>query len=126
MHRRHEDRNIPTELLRTLVVIVDSGSFTKAAKALGLTQPAISSHIKRLQQIVAGEIFSRSSSGPRLTPYGEIIVDYARRSMAINDQILSLVNAHPTRRGRFLRKTISQTARQRRGLPAFLPQVSVR
>jgi hypothetical protein len=35
--------NIPTELLRTLVAVVDLRSFTKAAQSLGVTQPAVSS-----------------------------------------------------------------------------------
>ena len=39
--------NIPTELLRTLVAVVDLRSFTKAAQSLGVTQPAVSAQIKR-------------------------------------------------------------------------------
>ena len=34
--------NIPTDLLRALVAVVDRRSFTKAAGALGITQPAVS------------------------------------------------------------------------------------
>ena len=41
--------NIPTELLRALIAVVDQRSFTKAAVVLGLTQPAVSAQIKRLQ-----------------------------------------------------------------------------
>jgi DNA-binding transcriptional LysR family regulator len=76
-------------------VIAETGSFTLAAKALGLSQPAISSHIKRLQQIVAGEIFSRVGMRPQLTPFGQIVVDHARRAIAVNDKLLSLASSHP-------------------------------
>jgi len=47
--------NIPTELLRTFVAVVDLRSFTKAAQSLGITQPAVSAQVKRLQQLLGGE-----------------------------------------------------------------------
>ena len=53
--------NIPTDLLRTLIAVVDLRSFTKAAPSLGLTQPAVSAQIKRLQFLLGGEIFDRSA-----------------------------------------------------------------
>jgi len=77
-------------LLRSYIVIQESGSFTKAAEALNLTQPAISAQIKRLQQLVGGEVFSRSGFGISLSEKGEIVSRYARRILAMNDQILSL------------------------------------
>jgi DNA-binding transcriptional LysR family regulator len=90
MQRRHEAQNIPIELLRSFVVIQESGSFTKAAEALNLTQPAISAQIKRLQQLVGGEVFVRSGFGISLSEKGEIVSRYARRILTMNDQILSL------------------------------------
>ena len=82
--------NIPTDLLRTLVAVVDYRSFTKAAASLGVTQPAVSAQIKRLQFLLAGELFDRSSQGVSLTPQGELVVSYARRLLSINDQIVHL------------------------------------
>jgi DNA-binding transcriptional LysR family regulator len=82
--------NIPTDLLRTLVAVVDLRSFTKAAASLGVTQPAVSSQIKRLQFLLAGDIFDRSSQGVTLTPHGELVVSYARRLLSINDQIVHI------------------------------------
>jgi DNA-binding transcriptional LysR family regulator len=93
MQRRHEAQNIPIELLRSFVVIQECGSFTKAAEALRLTQPAISAQIKRLQQLVGGEVFLRSGFGVSLSEKGEIVSRYARRILAMNDQILSLSGA---------------------------------
>jgi DNA-binding transcriptional LysR family regulator len=95
MHRRHEGRNIPIELLRSAVAIADLGSFTRAARELGLSQPSVSLHVKRLQRIVAGEIFDMSSGSPRLTDYGEVIIEHARRVLSNNDQLLSAANAIP-------------------------------
>jgi DNA-binding transcriptional LysR family regulator len=96
VQRRHDVQNIPIELLRSFVVIQESGSFTKAAEALRLTQPAISAQIKRLQQLVGGEVFVRSGFGVSLSEKGEIVSRYARRILAMNDQILSLTGTAVT------------------------------
>lgn len=82
--------NIPTDLLRTFVAVVDNRSFTKAANSLGVTQPAVSAQIKRLQILLGEEIFDRTVQGVSLTPHGEIVVSYARRLLSINDQIVHL------------------------------------
>src|ERR1700693_5529342 len=49
--------NIPTELMRTLLAVVDLRSFTKAAQSMGVTQPAVSAQIKRLQNMLGCELF---------------------------------------------------------------------
>ena len=87
--------NIPTDLLRTLIAVVDQRSFTKAAAALGLTQPAVSVHIKRLQFLLGCEVLDRSSQGIKLTPHGELVVMYARRLLSINDQIVQIGGTGP-------------------------------
>jgi DNA-binding transcriptional LysR family regulator len=88
--------NIPTDLLRTLVAVVDLRSFTKAAHSLGITQPAVSAQIKRLQFLLGYELFDKSAPGVALTPRGESVVGNARRMLAINDQIVHLTGSRPT------------------------------
>jgi DNA-binding transcriptional LysR family regulator len=92
--------NIPTDLLRTLLAVVDMRSFTKAAQMIGVTQPAVSSQIKRLQYLLGYEVLDKSAPGVSLTPRGEIVVNNARRLLAINDEILNLTS------GRLPRQTI--------------------
>ncbi|MSO66933.1 MAG: LysR family transcriptional regulator [Pseudolabrys sp.] len=87
--------NIPTDLLRTLIAVVDLRSFTKAAASLGVTQPAVSAQIKRLQFLFGGDLFDRSIQGVSLTPQGELVVSYARRLLSINDQIVHIGDAGP-------------------------------
>jgi DNA-binding transcriptional LysR family regulator len=82
--------NIPTELLRTLVAVVDLRSFTKAAQSLGVTQPAVSAQIKRLQVLLDSELFDKSAPGVSLTPSGRLVVNFARRMLSINDQIVEI------------------------------------
>src|SRR5450631_1510280 len=84
--------NIPTDVLRTLLAVVDMRSFTKAAQSLGVTQPAVSSQIKRLQYLLGCEVLDKSAPGVSLTPRGEIVVNNARRMLAINDEILQLTS----------------------------------
>jgi DNA-binding transcriptional LysR family regulator len=86
--------NIPTELLRTFVAVVDLRGFTKAAQALGCTQPAVSAQIKRLQTLLGRELLDKSAPGVILTDKGRAIADCARRLLAINDQILDLAALH--------------------------------
>jgi len=81
---------VPTELLQTLVAVVEFRSFTKAAQSLGVTQPAVSAQIKRLQVLLGTELFDKSAPGVTLTERGELVVNYAHRLLAINDRILHL------------------------------------
>jgi DNA-binding transcriptional LysR family regulator len=87
--------NIPTELLRTLVTVVDQRSFTKTAQSLGVTQPAVSAQIKRLQFLLGYEVLDKSAPGVSLTQRGEMVVVHARRMLSINDQIVQLDGSQP-------------------------------
>jgi DNA-binding transcriptional LysR family regulator len=87
--------NIPTEMLRTLVAVVDHKSFTKAAMVLGVTQPAVSAQIKRLQIVLGTNVFAKDVAGIVLTPTGDAVVTYARRLLSINDQIVKLSSREP-------------------------------
>lgn len=57
MHKRHQHLSIPMEIVRTVVAISETGSLSKAGERLGLSQPAISSQIRRLQNLVGGALF---------------------------------------------------------------------
>jgi DNA-binding transcriptional LysR family regulator len=94
-------RNIPTDLLRTVIAVVDLRSFTKAANALGVTQPAVSAQVKRLQSLLGCELLDKSAPGVSLTPTGAQVVSEARRLLAINDRIFDL--AAPVREPQTLR-----------------------
>lgn len=87
--------NIPTDLLRTLVAVVDLRSYTKAAAFLGITQPAVSAQIKRLQFLLGADLFDRRTQGVSLTSHGQAVVSQARRLLSINDQILALGSRGP-------------------------------
>lgn len=90
MHRRYQHLSIPTEIMRSVVGISEAGSITKAAKMLGLSQPAISSQIKRIEQAVGGSIFQKSANGSATTELGKLVLTQARKILEANDQLLLL------------------------------------
>jgi DNA-binding transcriptional LysR family regulator len=58
-------------LLRTFVAIRRTGSLSRAAKKLGLTQPAISQQLRALEEHVGHPLFARTARGVVATPAGE-------------------------------------------------------
>lgn len=90
MHRRYQHQNIPIEIVRTVVAISETGSLSKAAERLGLSQPAISSQIKRLQSLVGGALFLKTANGTTTTELGKLALQQARRILEANDQLLRL------------------------------------
>lgn len=66
-------------LLQTFVAIVESGSFTSAAKRVHRTQSAVSMQIRRLEAVVGHSLFERTGRNIRLTATGQVFYDYARR-----------------------------------------------
>lgn len=90
MHRRHQHLNIPIEIVRTVVAISETGSLSKAGDRLGLSQPAISSQIKRLQSLVGGALFLKTANGTTTTELGKLALQQARRILEANDQLLRL------------------------------------
>jgi DNA-binding transcriptional LysR family regulator len=97
MQRRYESRNIPIEVLRSFVVVVDSGSYTKAANLLGLSQAAVSAQVGRLRRLLRGELFERQGA-LKLTSRGTIALDYARKIIAMNDQLIEFAGPRPAPR----------------------------
>lgn len=95
MHRRYQQSSIPTEIMRSVVGISEAGSITKAAKALGLSQPALSSQIKRIEHTVGGTIFQKSANGSATTELGELVLVQARKILEANDQLLLLRGTMP-------------------------------
>jgi DNA-binding transcriptional LysR family regulator len=85
------------------VTIADLGSFTKAARKLRLSQPAVTAQIRRLQTLVGGDLFVKTSGGLKINDQGRLVLDLARKMLDANDQILSLTGgsgeAQPMRVG---------------------------
>jgi DNA-binding transcriptional LysR family regulator len=80
------------ELLRTLVWAAETGSFKEAAERVGRTQSAVSLQMNRLEKLVGLAPFERNGRGVTLTASGAILVGYARRLLALNDEAMQAVS----------------------------------
>lgn len=67
--------HVSDRALRTLVVSCRTGSFTSAAKKLGVGQPAVSHAIRSLEDAVGATLVERSRSGVRPTAIGQALLD---------------------------------------------------
>lgn len=81
--------NLPTELLRTFVTVIEVESYTHAAMLLGRTQPAISLQMKRLEDLVGQPLVLRKGRGVSLTERGETLIGHARQILRLNDLAVS-------------------------------------
>ena len=73
--------------LLSLLKIVETGSFSKAANQLGLSQPAVSQHIRQLEEYWNVKIFEHAHNRFTLTSDGELIVRYAQRVAALSNNL---------------------------------------
>ena len=85
--------NLPTNLLRSFVAIVDTGSMLNAAEHVFVTQSALSLQIKRLEELVQQSLFARDGRRLTPTPAGQVLFDYARRVLALHDEAVATVSS---------------------------------
>ena len=85
-------RRIPLRDLENLVALADHSSVTRAADEIGLSQPAMSAALKRLEREVGSVLFVRHRGrGVRLTPEGELLVAEARSLLLRSDELQARV-----------------------------------
>ena len=77
-----------TELLRTFLAVVDTGSFTRAARQIFRTQAAVSQQMKRLEQTLGKTLFEREGRVLELTQDGKALTGYARRIVNLHDEAM--------------------------------------
>jgi DNA-binding transcriptional LysR family regulator len=81
-------RNIDIDLLQSFVTIIEVKSFTRAAERLLRTQSAISLQMKRLEDQLECRLFERGGRGVEPTEAGTLLLGYARRILAANDELV--------------------------------------
>jgi DNA-binding transcriptional LysR family regulator len=74
-------------LLRAFLTVVEVGTVSGAATVLNRTQAAVSTQIRKLEDLVGVTLFQRSTKGLNLTAEGQILIPYAREMITLNDEI---------------------------------------
>ena len=76
--------------LRYLVALVDHGHFGRAADACHVSQPTLSTQIKKLEEQLGVTLFERTNRSVRVTDHGEEVVDRARQILIDVEAILNV------------------------------------
>ncbi|MGH4028927.1 LysR substrate-binding domain-containing protein [Actinomycetota bacterium Odt1-20B] len=72
--------------LRTFLAVAQTLSFTQAARRLGLRQSTVSQHVRRLEDAVGRQLFTRDTHGVELTEDGEAMLGFARRILQLYEE----------------------------------------
>ncbi|ESP91733.1 MULTISPECIES: LysR family transcriptional regulator [Pseudoalteromonas] len=99
-------KNLSIDGLRTLVTVVEVGGFAKAGELLGLSQPAVSLQIRRLEDLLGCKLFKKQGQRQVLNQYGELLLPQAKQMLQYNDAILQQFTSE------------SVTGRVRLGIPS--------
>lgn len=88
---------INPDLLLAFVTVNEFGSFTGAARTLGVRQSTVSQQIKRLEAITGRRLFARDTHRVVLTVEGEAFLDPARRVLEAHDALDRHLSGAPLR-----------------------------
>lgn len=75
--------------LRVIVAVADAGSLSKAAVRLGISQPALTAQLQRLERRVGGMLFARSGTGVVSTDLGAYVLSSARAILGDVDKLMT-------------------------------------
>lgn len=93
-HGQHDEhRDLDTRLVRTFVTVAEELSFTEAARRLGMTQQGVSTHVRRLETVLARHLFERSRGRVLLTDQGQELLPYAQAVLLATDTMFAATRA---------------------------------
>lgn len=87
-------RELNLDHLRTLLAVMDLGSFANAGAALNLAQPTVSLHLRELESRLDVRLLERGRRGVAATPAGMILIDYARKLLDLADHATESIQNH--------------------------------
>ena len=86
--------------LKTFATLAETGSFTKTAERLFMTQPGVSQHVKKLEQSCECELLVRLGKGIELTEQGRQVYRYAQQDEARQQRFLEQLKFDEPHQGR--------------------------
>jgi DNA-binding transcriptional LysR family regulator len=108
---------VDSELLRAFVAFADENNFTRAAKRIGLSQPALFERIKRLSRMLESTLYQREGRALALTEAGVKTAAFARAQLRASEHFVSEM------RGQSTRETVSLAAGEGAYLYVIAPAV---
>jgi len=82
--------------LRVIVALAEEGGFTRAAARLGVSQPAVSQQVRRIEHLLGRPLFHRTTQTLALTPDGLVLLEHARAMLEIAARATSHFTAIPS------------------------------
>ncbi|MBM7167999.1 LysR family transcriptional regulator [Streptomyces sp. G44] len=110
--------------LRALCAIADTGSLHKAARQLGMSQPSLTTQLRRIELALGGQLFARERTGCRPTPLGRVVLSRARPLVTEMRSLVAETRAAAARATEGPRLRIGSTAS--RAIPGWLRRLRVR
>ncbi len=86
-------KDLPASLLRSLLAVVDARSFSRAARELGTTQPAVSLQIRRLETLVGATLLERTTRSVEPTEAALRLLPIARELLRLQAIVLTRLDA---------------------------------
>lgn len=80
--------------LRVVRAVADAGSLTRAAVALGMSQPSLTAQLQRIERMLGGPLFVRHRGGASPTALGELVTAKARELLPQLDSVQQQVLSH--------------------------------
>ncbi|MFC9688432.1 LysR family transcriptional regulator [Kribbella sp. NPDC056951] len=80
--------------LRVVCRLADTGSVSKAAAALGVSQPSLTAQLHRIEEAVGGSLFERGPNGVVPTPLGRHVLTRSRSMLADMDELIGSSRRH--------------------------------
>lgn len=80
-------RELELRHLRVVCIVADSGSLSRAAAQLGISQPALTAQLQRIERRLGGPLFNRGNDGVRLTDLGNYVVRAGRVVLGEADRL---------------------------------------
>ncbi|ROO91053.1 DNA-binding transcriptional LysR family regulator [Actinocorallia herbida] len=75
--------------LRTLCAIADAGSLSRAATSVGVSQPALTAQLHRIEESLGGQLFQRGRFGVLPTPFGQFVLTRARSVLLTVEELIT-------------------------------------
>ncbi|MFC9969878.1 LysR substrate-binding domain-containing protein [Spirillospora sp. NPDC127200] len=73
------------------MTVIEEGGFSAAAGRLYLSQPSVSNQVRQLEQSLRTTLIDRSGARVRLTPEGEVLLQYAKRVFLLADEAVTAI-----------------------------------